>query len=215
MTRARIDTYRASTWPMVAAVAWLAAVSAGMWILLIYAGTPGDSGEPPETWPADSAIPPPTDRPVLLLMAHPRCPCTRATLGELARLMAHCGDRVQAHVLFLRPTGVSADWWKTDLWESANAIPGVDVTADDDGAESRHFHVATSGHVLLYGPDGGLLFSGGITPARGHEGENSGLEAVMHAIESRAPAIDRSLVFGCALITPTVGISGGRAPWKP
>jgi len=200
---------------MVAVVAWLATVSAGMWTLLIYAGTPGNSGEPPESWPADSVIPPPTDRPVLLLMAHPRCSCTRATLGELARLMARCGDRVRAHVLFLRPTGVPADWWKTDLWDSAAAIPDVDVTIDNDGAESRRFRVATSGHILLYGPDGGLLFSGGITPARGHEGENSGLDGLEHAIEQRTREVAQSLVFGCALSTPVAGNSGGSAPWTP
>ena len=45
---------------------------------------------------------------------------------------------------------------------------------DPGGAEARRFGVATSGHVLLYDTRGDLIFSGGITPGRGEQGDNAG-----------------------------------------
>lgn len=216
MTRRHDDGDRAPAWPLaVAAGAWLLSVAAGMGILILYAATPGDPGGPPESWPADTTLPAPADRPVLVMMAHPRCPCTRATFRELARLMARPGDRVQAHVLFLRPAGVPEDWWRTDLRDSAASIPGVEVMSDDAGIESGRFRTGTSGHVLLYGTDGRLLFSGGITPARGHAGDNDGLDALVRAIDDGTRARARALVFGCALHDPVVASPGGRGSWKP
>jgi hypothetical protein len=215
MIETPIASRRPPVWPMFSIAAWLATISTGMWTLMVYAGTPGDPGEPPVTWPEDSTIPPPSDRPVLLLLGHPRCPCTRATLDELARLLARCRDRVRAQVLFLAPAGLPADWWKTDLWESASSIPGVEVSVDADGAEARRFRVVTSGHVLLYGSNGTLLFSGGITQSRGHEGANAGLEELRLAIEEGEAVTKRSSVFGCALVAPLAGRSGGSLPWKP
>ena len=43
---------------------------------------------------------------------------------------------VATRVLFLKPSDVSEDWEKTDLWRSAAAIPGVQVMRDDDGVEA-------------------------------------------------------------------------------
>src|SRR5215212_6657273 len=118
-------------------VLWLAAVSAGLWILWGYENTPGVSGKPPVLWPADSRIQRAQDRATLVLIAHPHCPCTRATVGELAAVMAHAQGRLNAFVLFLKPEGFSEDWEKTDLWQSAARIPGVSVISDEGGAEAR------------------------------------------------------------------------------
>ncbi len=38
---------------------------------------------------------------------------------------------------------------------------------------------STSGQVLLYDPSGRLAFSGGITAARGHVGDNAGSDAIV------------------------------------
>ena len=55
-------------------------------------------------------------------MAHPHCPCTRATLGELAVLMARVQKRVNAVVVFVVPNGVPEKWEETDLWRNAAQI---------------------------------------------------------------------------------------------
>jgi hypothetical protein len=52
-----------------------------------YESTPGVAAATPGRWPADSRIKPDADRATLVMLAHPHCPCTRASIGELARLM--------------------------------------------------------------------------------------------------------------------------------
>lgn len=113
--------------------------------------------------------------------------------------MAQAQGRVIAYVLFLKPTGSSADWEKTDLWQSAARIPGVNVVADDNGIESRHFHAATSGQTALYDIDGHLLFSGGITSARGHSGDNAGRSAIVSLLNTGDVDRKETAVFGCPL----------------
>src|SRR5262249_49195821 len=154
---------------------------------------------PPTRWPAGSHIQPATDRPTLVMLAHPRCPCTRASLGELALLMTRCQGLVQASVNFYKPAGEPDAWAQTDLWQSAAAIPGVSVRPDDDGREARCFHSSTSGQVLLYDAAGRLLFSGGITGARGHAGANAGRDALVALLTGGAAERAPHSVFGCAL----------------
>ena len=145
------------------AISWLSVVGAGLWFLWSYENAPGLAATPPREWPSNSRIQLAQDRATLVMLAHPHCPCTRASIGELASIMAHSQGRVRAYVLFIKPEGSSDDWEKTDLWQSAANIPGVNVVEDSAGIEARLFNVATSGQTLLYNPQGRLLFSGGIT----------------------------------------------------
>jgi hypothetical protein len=69
---------------------WLGTLGVGEWLLSAYKTTPGERGDPPAAWPSGSPIAEPSGRWVLILFAHPHCPCTRATVGELALLMASC-----------------------------------------------------------------------------------------------------------------------------
>jgi hypothetical protein len=181
---------------------WLATVASGMAFILDYASAPGAPAKPPDGWPASRLARAP-GRATLVMLAHPHCPCTRASIGELALLMAPLQGQVTAHVLFLRPDGAPDGWERTDLWESAAAIPGVTVTTDPDGTEAAGFGALTSGQVVLYGASGGLLFSGGITPARGHAGDNGGRAAIHRLVSGRQGAASASPVFGCSLVPPT------------
>jgi hypothetical protein len=115
--------------------------------------------------------------------------------------MTDCQGKLAATVLVLRPEGVADGWERTDLWDSAAAIPGVSVASDAGGAESRRFCAATSGQALLYAADGRLLFAGGITESRGHQGDNAGRSAVAsHVLGSGPPAQpSRTPVYGCPL----------------
>jgi hypothetical protein len=190
------------SWPLLAGTAlWLMLVCAGMSVLLEFAGTPGDAGDPPPHWPSASRLPPPIALPALVMLAHPRCPCTRASIGELALLMARVHEKVAGYVLFIEPPGVGDDWAQTDLWRSASAIPGVSVLIDRGGAEARLFHAETSGQTLLYGAGGDLLFSGGITEARSHSGDNEGRSAIVEFIDKGHSELKRHSVFGCALFS--------------
>ena len=184
------------------AAIWLAAVCIGLGTLWVYEYTPSQEAVVPNHWPVQSKIPHPQGQPSLIMFAHPHCPCTQASIGELSMLMTHCQNRVKAHVVFFRPRGSGADWLNTDLWRSAEAIPGVSVQADEDGDEAAHFHVTTSGHVVLYDVYGKLLFSGGITSSRGHSGDNAGRSDLMQLLHHELTAETEAPVFGCSLLNP-------------
>jgi len=193
---------KARVFLLLGTISWLVIISAGLWILWGYENTPGKAAEPPQQWPAASRIQPARDHATLIMLAHPHCPCTRATIGELASIMAHSQGRLTAYVLFLKPAGFFEDWEKTDLWRSAASIPGVNVVVDEEGAEAARFHAATSGQALLYDAGGRLLFSGGITGSRGHSGDNAGQSAIVSFVNSGAAQRRETAVFGCPLFDP-------------
>lgn len=178
---------------------WLLAVCVGLWVLWGYENTPGTASKPPRIWPGGSRVRREPGLPTLVILAHPHCPCTRASIGELASLMAHTQGRLTASVLFIRPAGFSGDWEKTDLWRTAAAIPGVAAVVDEGGAESGRFGAATSGQTLLYDADGRLLFHGGITGSRGHSGDNAGRSAVVSLVNGGETEREETFVFGCSL----------------
>lgn len=184
---------------VVSGLLWVAGVGAGLGIVWRYENTPGVAAAPATFWPAESSLQRTQGIATLVMLAHPHCPCTRASIGELALLMAGCQGRVNAHVVFIRPDELSDEWVQTDLWRSAAAIPGVSVSLDAGGIEARKFHAETSGQVLLYGAAGQLLFSGGITGSRGHSGDNAGRDAIISLLTRGAAERDQALVFGCSL----------------
>ena len=178
---------------------WAAAVCVGSTLLWRYAATAGIAARPPEQWPAELKIAREPGRSTLVFLAHPRCPCTRASITELAALMSRVGQSTRAHVLFIRPRGVDGDWEKTALWQSAAAIPGVTVHSDPGGAQAALFRAVTSGQVVIYDPSGHLIFHGGITGARGHEGDNAGLDRALALLSGGHADRNESNVFGCSL----------------
>lgn len=178
---------------------WLLLIAIGGTLLWRFETRPGPSVGPAYRWPATSQLATQSNRPTLVIFAHPQCPCTRATLSELDRVLARVGDRVETHVVFVRPGGVAAGWEASDLWTAAKAIPGVQVEVDEHGAEAKRFGAVTSGHTLLYS-DGQLQFSGGITGARGHAGDNEGEDALVAFLTTGRSNRTSTPVFGCSLL---------------
>jgi hypothetical protein len=177
----------------------LGGVGAGAKLLWDHQTTPGAPGSPPRRWPAASRLEREPGRSTLVLMAHPQCPCTRATIAELSSLVGRLGRRIRVYVLVFKPRDFPPDWERTDVWTSAARIPGVIVRADDDGEEAARFGAATSGHLVLYDSEGRLQFSGGITSARGHRGESPGVERIVTLANGGVADAATSRVFGCAL----------------
>lgn len=178
---------------------WLILVGCGLIALFRYEKAPGPPEVSPQTWPRESRLSRDPLLPTLVLFAHPRCPCTRATVGELALLLARVSGKVTCTVVFMKPPLVAEDWMETDLWRSAKAIPGVTVVRDESGVEANRFGAKTSGYALLYARDEKLLFQGGITDGRGHAGESAGRGAIIASIEGKLPALNRTQTFGCPL----------------
>jgi hypothetical protein len=181
---------------------WAVTLIVGSVAMLNYENAPGQDERAPAHWSAENRIQRDSNCPMLIMFAHPRCPCTRASIGELALIMARCQGRVTAKVIFFKPRGFPEDWAETDVWRSAAAIPGVNVSCDDGGVEARRFHAETSGYTVLYDEQGRLLFSGGITVARGHSGDNNGRSAIVALLNGGTPIQAATPIFGCSLNDP-------------
>ncbi len=184
-------------------VLWLGSVVAGLGWLASYANTPGAPAHAPTRWPVASVLARDTTRPTLIMLAHPRCVCTRASLTELAELMARTPHRPKAFIIFIKPGGVGQEWENTELWQLASQIPDASLVRDDAGRESDRFGAETSGQVLLYDETGRLIFAGGDTGSRGHPGDNIGRETIL-ALLNHDPRVPPSVaaatpVYGCPL----------------
>ena len=183
-----------------AIVAWTCLVAGGMGLLIHYGAKPGAAGNPPTTWPADSLLPADEDQDRLLVFLHPRCPCSRATLRQLERAMAHRRGRpIEVQAIVFTPSGREGHWSQTDLFQSAAQMPGWRVFADADGRETRRFGIRTSGQVLMFDAQQRLVFSGGVTPGRGHEGASVGLDALIALLRGDEPGHERAPVYGCPI----------------
>lgn len=185
-----------------ATATWLCAVFAGTTFLMRYKNAPGAQLEPLARWPAESTVSRVPGHAMLVLAAHPHCPCTRASLTELDRLLLRAGGRLRAVVLFVKPRGAPDGWENTDLWRRVERMPAARPLLDVDGVEAHRFRALTSGQTLVYGEDGTLLFSGGITAARGHEGDSAGRGLILAALEGARLEHPGAPVFGCALDSP-------------
>ncbi len=187
---------------------WLIAVVAGFAVIVQYSFGAG----PVMAAAADGAavFTNNKSRHTLLVLAHPKCPCTRATMSELDRLMTLIQNDVDLRVLVYVPGDEPESWAEGDILRAARRMPNTEITIDRNGELARSFGAATSGHVMLLSPTGEAQFSGGVTIARGHEGASAGRRAILDWIETGhgAPAAP---VFGCALFgDETVVMKGGE-----
>jgi hypothetical protein len=189
---------------LVAALAglWLIAAALGLRVMLNYEYSAAAPGVPPEKWPVATKVRRTPGLPAIVVVAHPHCPCSRATVEELARLMALLQNRVTATVIFVRPLGFSEDWEMTDLWREAARIPGVSVLSDLGGVEASLFGAQASGQTMFYDAAGDLRFSGGITASRGHAGDSLGRNAILSLVDTGTSSRNHTSVYGCSLHDP-------------
>lgn len=179
---------------------WLGAAAWGTKLLTEYSFEAGASGQPAETWPSDAGISRADGIDTLVIALHPECGCSQATMTELGLILTQTTPRLRAVIIFTdanpeRPASAS------DLFKNANSMPGVTLVRDRDGEILKKFNFLTSGETRLYNTHGTLLFKGGITPSRGHPGDNPGRSRIISAVRNPgalAPAFSTP-VFGCAL----------------
>jgi hypothetical protein len=136
---------------------------------------------------------------MLVVFAHPRCPCSAATFDQLAEVAANAGEATKISVVFFTPADAGAEWTQSPTVLQAAGIPGVTIVADERGREAGLFHAFTSGRTLLYDREGALVFDGGITGSRGHAGENAGATALLEILTKGGNVSTRTPVFGCPI----------------
>jgi hypothetical protein len=185
---------------VLAGLIWAATVGAMYHAVRRFETTPGRGTVGRTMWPVRSRIALDHDRWTLVMLIHPHCSCTRASLQELERIIEMSDPSLKTYVLVYRPADFQAGWEKTETFEAAKHLQRAHVIVDPDGAEARLFGGFTSGQTFLYDREGALRFSGGITSLRGHAGVNRGSMDVVDIVHAKAHQATHP-VFGCAIVT--------------
>jgi hypothetical protein len=136
----------------------------------------------------------------VIMFVHPRCACSRASLGNLSTIMAQTGGKLAGYVVAYEPAAnAGRQWTASDLVTTAAGIHGIRVVMDPAGAIAHRFGASTSGQTMVYSPTGLILFTGGITAARGEYGDNNGMSAVISWVNQGRADEDTAPVFGCSI----------------
>lgn len=179
---------------------WATSVSIGLMGLALYANSPGKPAIPPERWPDTSQLSLHPEHPTLLFFVHPRCFCTRSSTRELETVISRNEGRLFVQAVVVQPRDPDKQWRATPLVRHLEQLPESNLRVDTEGKETRTFGVSTSGQVLVYSPEGRLLFSGGVTGARGHSGHNLGIATLNETLSLGEPGSSKCCdVYGCPL----------------
>lgn len=181
---------------------WVGLMGGAFFFLVRHEQTPGAATASVATnLPAELKLSFAPDRTVLLMFVHPRCPCSRASLGELEEMMSHAPGSSEVCMVFYKPAGEPDDWVKTGLYKEAQRV-GWQTRVDPGGALAARFGATTSGHVLIYDAKGRLSFSGGITASRGHWGDSESEATALKVLQNELPGMSTRPVYGCPLQSP-------------
>lgn len=181
---------------------WIIAIAAGYFALVNYSTTPKPEHAACKRWPADTPLSLDPHRPTLVMFIHPKCPCSIASLRMYEQAVGDRPDGMRAWFVFTKPANEPDSWCHGATWDMAAEIPLSKRWVDVDGQLAALFGAICSGEIYIYGSEGRLLFHGGATGSRGHEGDCIGTEAIHAIARGRLPKQDASPVFGCRLVLP-------------
>jgi len=184
---------------ILALVLWLSILAYGFSIVLNYEFKTNPKLISVKTWPDTSKLKLDSKLDTLLIFVHPHCPCSRASLAELNRLLTSFHQKLHTIVIFSKPAGKNDSWLKGDLWDKAQALPGATIYVDDENQEAKRFGTNTSGEILLFKPNSTLVYHGGITASRGHEGDNKAKESITNYLATGELPQKEGRIFGCVL----------------
>jgi hypothetical protein len=179
--------------------AWLGLIVVAFQPLLAYQSKAGKEAAAVEMWPKDSALPRTADGATVIMFMHPQCPCSTASLNELDHVSAKVGSSFRAVVVIEQPHYMDAAWSNSAHAKHSARLRGVTTVFDRGQLEASRFGATTSGDTFVYASDGHLLFHGGITPGRGHEGDCAGADTVISLLRGRAAEVRATPSFGCGL----------------
>jgi hypothetical protein len=137
--------------------------------------------------------------PTLILFFHPHCPCTNSTIRNLERLSVQLSKRANIVAFGFCPKLENDSWIESPITSALKRLE-ANVVVDKDGQHCSKFGAFTSGHVLLYGHNGELLFTGGITAGRGHEGDCAATWDLLQKVDGLSTSISRWPVYGCPIL---------------
>ena len=129
-----------------------------------------------------------------VVIAHPHCPCTAASLKAIRSLAAGHKDEISVRTVLVSD--------QRDL-ESPNyrlaiAIPGGTAEWLTITHALERYDAHTSGQVFIFSSSGKLAYSGGVTPARGIDQPRFAAQ-LFERIKASDGALESYPVFGCPL----------------
>ena len=183
---------------LILSVLWSIALLCGFILIAWYTNRAGEASFPPRS--LSKTMPISLNQQYQLLMfIHPKCACSRSSIRELERLISRCPDSISCTFFCYLPSKKASQWSNSDIIKSTRSIPDSKTIYDIDGMWAKKFDAKTSGQVLLYDSAGMLLFSGGITAGRGHEGENTGRSFITNVVRNNSNESMQCPVFGCPI----------------
>ena len=183
---------------LLAFVLWVGLIVSGYFALFRYSFAAGEISKAPQSIPPALTPSQSNPRAQLFLALHPRCPRSRATLKELARIQARLPDASDITVLVFKPANEADDWLQSASLDDCRKL-NCRILPDTDGKLAASLGSLTSGSIALYDRHGSLRYQGGITAARGHEGDNVGERAVLRILSGSAERQPSLPVFGCPI----------------
>lgn len=194
-----LQNFKTST-IIIFSVIWLGLLGFAYSLLVSYENTANKTEVNPKLWPRESQLKFDKRKDNLIIFLHPRCPCSDSSLEELNKLMAKSPKSINVIAVFMSSEKQDKETWlKGKLWKDIKANQEIKVFIDEKNTEIKRFKVNTSGEVLLYNSMGRLTYSGGISPARGHAGDNKGSQLIMKYLQGYKVQNAQSPVFGCLL----------------
>jgi hypothetical protein len=191
------------------ALAWLTGLGFGIHHLSKYESTPGAATTSAEVWPINAPAKNPAGH-TLAVFLHPECPCSKATVANLDKLLAKADGKLKAYAFAVLPDGAPQEWKSSELLAHVREMKNVHLIEDQDAHFAKLFNAATSGHAALYDADGKRIFSGGITAGRGHDGPNAGAAQIEAILLGKKADSSQTPVFGCALFSATESFARPR-----
>lgn len=190
--------------------AWALLVGAGMWWQFRSDSTPGARGNAPAIIPVIAGVPDSNSGPTVIMAIHPRCPCSVSSLHELERVHNANGELPLRIILLVGTPQPVDDEWHEAVDRVRASAPFAHVVLDPGGRQAAMLGMKTSGSTCLYDGTGRLMFSGGLTVARGVEGASSASDRLIELLHTTAgnaaqgPVREgvKTPVFGCELISP-------------
>src|SRR6186997_577410 len=96
-------------------VVWGVVLTMGFRSLIEFETTAGAPGVVRAAWPADAPVAFEAGKSNLVMFAHPKCPCSRASLAELVKVLTRTKGALQASILFYTPTDGTREWKGAEL----------------------------------------------------------------------------------------------------
>src|SRR3954470_1075599 len=109
---------------------WLGLIAAGYAWLLRYGFAPGRIASAPKIVPPSVAPSNYAGHAQIFLALHPRCPCSRATVKELAKILSRIPETINTTVLLYKPANEGESWLQSSLLDEC---VNCRVLSDPDG----------------------------------------------------------------------------------